>query len=149
MLSRHILSSCVCPSPRLSVTSRYRRTYRNDWTYRAGFGVQAYFHLSYAVYIRKPSTCKDNGTSLQNFVPNSGLNILPRHVDRVVNETRRWSSLLIMPTTVDASWLFKAKFDYTGPTGPARTLSETRTDPTEFLGDPGRKKVRAGPVGPV
>ena len=31
--------------------------------------------------------------------------------------------------------------------GPARTLSETRTDPTEFLGDPGRKKVRAGLVG--
>ena len=25
-------------------------------------------------------------------------------------------------------------------------MSETRTDPTEFLGDPGRKKVRAGPV---
>jgi len=43
----------------------------------------------------------------------------------------------------------KAKFHYTGPTGPARTLSETRTDPPEFLGDPGRKKVRAGPVGPV
>ena len=41
------------------------------------------------------------------------------------------------------------KFHYTGPTGPARTLSETRTDPTEFLGHPGRKKVRAGPVGPV
>jgi len=34
------------------------------------------------------------------------------------------------------------------PHGPARTLSETRTDPTEFLGDPARKKVRAGPVGP-
>ena len=43
----------------------------------------------------------------------------------------------------------KAKFHYTGPIGPARTLSETRTDPTEFLGDPGRKKVCAGPVGPV
>jgi len=43
----------------------------------------------------------------------------------------------------------KAKFHYTGPTGPDRTLSETRTDPTEFLGDPGRKKVRAGTVGPV
>ena len=42
-----------------------------------------------------------------------------------------------------------AKFHYMGPTGPARTLSETRTDPTEFLGDSGRKKVRAGPVGPV
>jgi len=27
-------------------------------------------------------------------------------------------------------------------------LSETRTDPTDFLGDPGRKKFRAGPVGP-
>jgi len=36
----------------------------------------------------------------------------------------------------------KAKFHYTGPTGHARTR-------TEFLGDPGRKKVRAGPVGPV
>ena len=34
-----------------------------------------------------------------------------------------------------------AKFHYTGPTGPART----RTDPTAFLGDPGRKKFRAGP----
>ena len=33
------------------------------------------------------------------------------------------------------------------PRGPARTLSEIRTDPTEFLGDPGREKVRAGPVG--
>ena len=51
----------------------------------------------------------------------------------------------------------KAKFHYTGPTGPdrtradphgpARTLTETRTDPKEFLGDPGRKKVRAGAVG--
>jgi len=43
----------------------------------------------------------------------------------------------------------KAKFHYTRPTGPAQTLSETCTDPTEFLGDPGRKKVRAGLVGPV
>ena len=55
--------------------------------------------------------------------------------------------------------LFIAKFHYTGPTrarhgpdrtrsdpnGPARTLSETRTDPTEFR----RKKVRVGPVGSV
>jgi len=30
----------------------------------------------------------------------------------------------------------------TGPTGLCR---ETRTDPTEFLGDPGRIKVRSGP----
>jgi len=60
------------------------------------------------------------------------------------------------------SCCLKAKFHYTGPTGPdqthanprgpARTLSETRTDPTEFLGDPAAKKsvrVRAGPVTPV
>ena len=26
-------------------------------------------------------------------------------------------------------------------------MSETHTDPTEFLVDPGRKKVRTGPVG--
>ena len=26
-------------------------------------------------------------------------------------------------------------------------MSETRTDPTEFRGDPGRKQVRAGPCG--
>ena len=37
----------------------------------------------------------------------------------------------------------RAQFHYTDPTGPARTLSATRTDPTEFR----RKKVwvRAGP----
>ena len=35
------------------------------------------------------------------------------------------------------------------PRGPARTLTETSTGPTEFLGDPGRKKVRSGPVGSV
>ena len=48
--------------------------------------------------------------------------------------------------------LFKAKFHYTDPTGPART-------PTDFVGDPhrpngvsrrsGPQKVRAGPVGSV
>ena len=55
------------------------------------------------------------------------------------------------------SFPIKAKFHYTDPTGPdrtradphgpAQTLSETRRDPTEFLVDPGRQKVRAGPVG--
>ena len=37
--------------------------------------------------------------------------------------------------------MIKAKFHYTDPTGPARTLSETRTDPTEFLGA-AKKSVR-------
>ena len=45
-------------------------------------------------------------------------------------------------------FLGPARLDRTrpDPRGPARTLSETRTDPTEFLGDPGRKKspVRSG-----
>jgi len=52
----------------------------------------------------------------------------------------------LLTTERMARRLVKATFYYTGPTGPART----RTDQTEFLGgDPGRKKVRAGPVGPV
>ena len=46
-----------------------------------------------------------------------------------------------------------AKFHYMDPTGPARTLSETHTDPTEFLGETRAAKksvrVRSGPVGPV
>ena len=55
-----------------------------------------------------------------------------------------------------------AKFNYTDPTGPARTrtdpngpartLSETRTDPTEFRRKKspcGSVRVRSGPVGPV
>ena len=65
-------------------------------------------------------------------------------------------STLLSPVSARANSAIpdvKATFHYTGPTGPARTLSENRTDPTEFLGDPGRKKksvrVRARPVGPV
>jgi len=42
--------------------------------------------------------------------------------------------------------LFKAKFHYTGPTGPARTLSETRTG-QRSLSEIRVVRVRAGPVG--
>ena len=49
---------------------------------------------------------------------------------------------LVRPTTVDRQ--LKAKFHYAGPTGPARTLSKTRTDPTEFLGRPGPQKSPCG-----
>jgi len=38
----------------------------------------------------------------------------------------------------------KAKFHYTDPTGPARTLSATRTDPTEFRRKKKSVRVRAG-----
>ena len=40
----------------------------------------------------------------------------------------------------------KAKFHYTGPTGPARTLSETRTDQRSFS-EIRVVRVRAGPRG--
>ena len=43
---------------------------------------------------------------------------------------------------VRARCLVRAKFHYTDPTGPARTLSATRTDPTEFR----RKKSPVGSV---
>ena len=46
---------------------------------------------------------------LHCFVRNSGLEkISPRQVGRVVNRTRRRSSLLTTPTTIDASSLFTA-----------------------------------------
>jgi len=38
----------------------------------------------------------------------------------------------------------KAKFHYTGPTGPTRTLSETHTNPTEFFWRPGLQKSSCG-----
>ena len=52
---------------------------------------------------------------------------------------RREMSLGVMTRIEDLNTV-KAKFHYTGPHGPART----RTDPTEFLGDPGRKKSPCG-----
>jgi len=58
-------------------------------------------------------------------------------------------STLLSPVSARANSAIpdvKAIFHYTGPTGPARTLSENRTDPTEFLGDPGSKKSPCGSV---
>ena len=51
---------------------------------------------------------------------------------------RQWSTDQFPPLKLKSTT--RARPD---PTGPAWTLSETRTDPTEFLGDPGR----SGPVG--
>jgi len=59
---------------------------------------------------------------------------------RVAWRTRcRPGQLLFFARSVPACGL-KAKFHYTDPTGPARTLSATRTDPTEFR----RKKSPCG-----
>jgi len=41
-LARYLLSSCVRPSVRHKPV-----LYRNDWTNRAGFGMEASFHLSH------------------------------------------------------------------------------------------------------
>jgi len=75
MLARYLLSSCV----RLSV----RHTpvlYLNDWTNRAGFGIEASFHLSYVVLqeirvspkIRVlPSETLHQTSDLENFAASS------------------------------------------------------------------------------
>ena len=58
------LSVCVCHKSEF---------YRNRWTNRAGFGTGAYFHLAYTVFKGNSGIFKNKGTSLWNFVPNSGL----------------------------------------------------------------------------
>ena len=69
----------VCPSVRHKSVS-----YRNDWTNRAVFGMWAFFHPSY-VLKGNSIISKNKGTSLWNFVLNSGLQklqkILPWHID--------------------------------------------------------------------
>jgi len=91
---------------------------------------------------------------------------LSRQVDRVVNKTRRRSSLLTTPTTVDAAWLFIAKFHYTDPTrtGPDTdkvrahcrrrakfhyTDTDTDTDPTRTRPDSHGLFLRRNSVGSV
>jgi len=70
----------VCPSVRHKSVS-----YRNDWTNRAVFGMWAFFHPSYTVLKGNPIISKNKGTSLWNFVLNSGLQklqkISPWHID--------------------------------------------------------------------
>ena len=57
-----------------------------------------------------------------------------------IHKWKTWKQFYQMFTMI------KAKFHYTDPTGPAQTLSETRTDPTEFLGAAKKSvRVRAGP----
>jgi len=60
------VSVCVC-------LSQVAVFYRNEWTNRAGFGTGASFHPSYAVFEENSGISKNKGTSLWNFVPNTGL----------------------------------------------------------------------------
>jgi len=104
MLARFLLSSCVCPS-----ICHKPLLYRNDYKNRTGFSTKAILYPSYTVFQGKSGISKNKVTSLWNFVPNSIWKILPRQVDHVVNKNRRRSSLLTIPTTVDASWLFTTR----------------------------------------
>ena len=79
------------------------------------FGMGACFHLSYTVLKRNSSTFKDKGTSLWNFVPDSGLFAsvyrsskrvidLARHGGHSEREKldRRRSTKLTIPPSADA-----------------------------------------------
>ena len=97
---------CVCLSIRLSVTSRY-------WIETTGqielvLAIHASFAYPSPYYkeIRVPPNI--------TLSPNSELRKFrhARQVDRVVNKTRRRSSLLITLTTVDASSLFGLELDF-------------------------------------
>jgi len=103
---------CVCLSIRLSVTSRY-------WIETTGqielvLAIHASFAYPSPYYkeIRVPPKIRvlPSGT----LSPNSELRKFrhARQVDRVVNKTRRRSSLLITLTTVDASSLFGLELDF-------------------------------------
>jgi len=61
------------------------------------------YHTLY--YKEMLGTSKNKDISLGNFVPNSGLTISPRQVNRVANKTYQRSSLLTTLTTVDTSSL--------------------------------------------
>ena len=80
------VSVCLC----LFVCHKWE-FYRNGWTNRAGFGVRASFHLSYTVLRGNSGICKNKGTSLWNFVLNSGLRKF-RHGLSIVETCYRLSS---------------------------------------------------------
>jgi len=74
---------------------------------------------------------KNKGTSLGNFAPNSGFRKF-RHCISIVEACYKLSSRKVHAQIV-INWTvvgqLKAKFHYTGPTGPTRTR-------TDFVGDP-------------
>ena len=94
----------VCPSVSVCRNSEF---YESGWAYRAGFGHGSF--ISPVLHCHKDirvSPKQGYSSCLWNFVPNSGFRkISQRQVDRVVNKTRRQSSLLTTLAAVDASWL--------------------------------------------
>ena len=69
---RHAIASAGIRYGPVSVRHKLE-FYRNGWTNLAGFGMRASLHLSYTVLKGNLSISKNKGTSLWNFVPNSGL----------------------------------------------------------------------------
>jgi len=66
-----VLDMALCLSVCLSVSSGVLSKRMNEWSWF--FGVESTFHLSYAVCKGNSGISKSVGTSLWNFVPNSGL----------------------------------------------------------------------------
>jgi len=115
ILAQYILLSCVC----LFVCHK-PVLYQNHHTVRAGCGMEAvslfFLSLSFCAVkrIRSLLQCiitkfgyqQNLGYSFMELCPELWTwTISPLQVDRVVNKTRRQSSLLTTLTTVDSSWL--------------------------------------------
>ena len=82
-IARYLLSSCV----RLSVLCHKPVLYRNDCTNRAGIWHGAFFHLSHAVLWRNSGISKNRVLSSGTLSQTSDLEISPRQVDRVVDNS--------------------------------------------------------------
>ena len=95
----------VCLSVRRFFTSRYSFETAGQIELVSLFGMEAFFHLSYLHYaMRKFGYTRKLRYFFLEVIPNSWTwKILPRQVDRIINKTRRRSSLLTTLTTVDAS----------------------------------------------
>ena len=93
-----------CPSVTVSVYHK-SEFYRNGRTNQAGFWHGGFLSPIQHCIVRKFGYLQNKGTSVLNFVPNSGLRKFrhPRQVDGIVNNTRRRSSLYITFVTVEST----------------------------------------------
>ena len=104
-----MLARCM-PSTRVRPSVTGRHCVKTIGRIKLVCGTDASFHLSHTVLSSRNSVIsKHNDTSLAlQICPElfgSGEKIAPRQVDRVVNKTRRRSSLLSTLMTAAAPWL--------------------------------------------
>jgi len=102
--------------------------YQNEQTDRAGLCPRNFlWRISQTVLLyRNSGTSKNKGTSLWNFVPNSGQKISPR-VGAVVNKTCRRSNVWIRPapTTVERVVAVCVSLLYAGRLQPSNSITST------------------------